>query len=216
MKTYVITFLICMSFLFSANAQISMTVTGGISPGRHPQAHHIFVSTNNPTDEFMFDLKQIKPSFLIGVGAKYDVKPFFFAAEAQYNQRQYVYSITPTENSFFRSVQEQDLTETMDVVYLPVTLGVDLGVMDITSGFLPQVIVSQQSELESLEGYSQKLNRLRLGWHSGVGVNINAVRVGVSWQMDFNNYADHAYFNDQSIALQGHPSRWLGTVSYQF
>jgi hypothetical protein len=199
-----------------SSQKVMMTFNAGVAPQHTPSTHHIFVNRSTPRDEFTFDLAQVKASYLIGAGARYDMKPFFLAAEAQYNRREYVYNVDYTFPGFGRSEQAQIMAENMNVINLPLSLGVDLGIVDVTSGFLPQWIISQQSDLADLYGYSQKLDKLRLGWHSGIAANINDLRVGILWQMDFNNYADHAFINGQNLELPGRASRMLGTLSYQF
>ena len=218
MKTLIISLSAFFSVLSFSHAQdVKMTITAGMAAQQSPAPNHIFVNRSSPRDEFTFDLSQVKPSYFIGVGAKYDLnKSFFLAAEALYNRREYLYNVSYTFPGFGRTEQTQVLTESMNIINVPLTLGVDLGVVDVTSGFLPQLILSQSSDLEGLNGYSQKLDKLRFGWHSGVAANIKAVRVGVSWQMDFNNYADHAFIHDQNLSLQGRSNRLLGTLSYQF
>lgn len=203
--------------LFSIQSQnVVMTFSTGVSPQQSPTTHFIFVNRSSPRDEFTFDLAEVKASYFIGVGAKYDVKPFFFQAEAQYNRREYIYDIEYTFPGFGRSEQKQSLAESMNIINVPLTLGVDLGVVDVTSGFLPQVILSHDTDLKDLAGYNQDLKWLRFGWHSGVAANIGDMRIGVSMQMDFNNYADHAYIRNQNLSLQGRSNRMLGTLSYQF
>lgn len=195
---------------------IVMTFSTGVSPEQSPTTHFIFVNRSSPRNEFTFDLAEVKASYFIGFGAKYDVKPFFFAAEAQYNKREYIYDIDYTFPGFGRTEQKKLLTESMNVINVPLSLGVDLGAVDVTSGFLPQIIISQNTDLINLQGYNQNLKWLRFGWHTGVAANIGDMRVGVSMQMDFNNYADHAYIGKQNLALQGRSTRMLGTLSYQF
>ncbi len=203
--------------ILNVNAQeVIMTFTTGVSPQQTPESNHIFVNRSSPRDEFTFDLSQVKASYFIGVGAKYNLNPFFLAAEAQYNRREFLYNVSYTFPGFGRTEQTQIVTESMNVINFPLSLGVDLGIVDVTSGFLPQLIVSQSSDLSDIYGYTQKLNRVRLGWHSGLAANISDLRVGLSWQMDFNNYADHAYINDQNLSLAGRSNRILGTLSYQF
>ncbi|HZV71527.1 MAG TPA: hypothetical protein VFG10_18370 [Saprospiraceae bacterium] len=203
--------------IFSTHAQdVLMTFSTGMSPQQTPATHYIFVNRSSPRNEFTFDLAQVKASYYIGFGAKYDVEPFFFAAEAQYNRREYIYNIAYTFPGFGRSEQTELLTESMNVINVPLTLGVDLGIVDVTSGFLPQVILSQDSDLRNLDGYNQELKWLRFGWHTGLAANIGSMRAGLSMQMDFNNYADHAFIRDQSLSLQGRSTRMLGTLSYQF
>lgn len=72
-------------FLFTAllmsvnvDAQVTMTATAGVSPQQTPTAHYIFVNRSSPRDEFTFDLSTVKASYFIGVGARYDIKPFSF------------------------------------------------------------------------------------------------------------------------------------------
>lgn len=193
-----------------------MTFTAGVSPQQNPAANHIFVNRSTPRDEFTFDLAEVKASYYVGFGAKYDLKPFFLAADALYNRREYLYNVSYTFPEFGRTDQERIMTESMNVINVPLTFGVDLGIVDVTSGFLPQIVISQDSDLSDLPGYSQKLDRLRLGWHSGLAANIKDMRVGLSWQMDFNNYADHAFINDQNLTLPGRSSRFLATMTYLF
>ncbi|MBP7238672.1 MAG: hypothetical protein KBA14_00465 [Saprospiraceae bacterium] len=210
-------------FLFTAllmsvnvDAQVTMTATAGVSPQQTPTAHYIFVNRSSPRDEFTFDLSTVKASYFIGVGARYDIKPFFFLAEAQYNKRQYVYSIAYTFPGFGRTEEAVQYTESMNVINLPVSIGVDLGIVDVINGFVPQVILSHQTDLEDIRGYSDKLSTVRFGWHSGIAANVSNMRIGLDWQMDFNNYADHIYVNDQSLALSGRSNRLVGTLSYNF
>jgi hypothetical protein len=200
----------------SVQAQFTMTFTTGLSPQQTPVSHYIFVNRSTPRDEFTFDLSQVKASYFVGVGAKYDVKPFFFTGEAQYNKREYVYNIAYTFPGFGRTEEAVRYSEYMHVINLPLSVGVDLGIVDVMSGFLPQLMVSQQSDMEGLTGYSEKLNFLRFGWQSGLAANVSNLRIGLMWQMDFNNYADHVYIREQNLSLQGRSSRLLGTLSYHF
>ncbi len=217
MKNLTALFLFAALFLsIQVDAQVTMTMTAGIAPQQTPAAHYIFVNRSSPRDEFTFDLSTVKASYFIGVGARYDVKPFFFLAEAQYNKRQYVYDIAYTFPGFGRTEEAIQYTESMHVINLPVSIGVDLGIVDVINGFVPQVIVSHQTDLENIRGYSDNLKPIRFGWHSGIAANVANMRIGLDWQMDFNNYADHIYVNDQNLALAGRSSRIVGTLSYNF
>lgn len=215
-KFFFLTILLSAVFLTEAYSQIHMTVTAGISPQQTPVSHYIFVNRSSPRDEFTFDLNTVKASFFIGVGARYDIQPFFFQAEAQYNKREYVYDVAYTYTGRGRTDQSTEYTEQMNVINIPLSVGVDLGIIDVTSGFLPQLILSQQSDLSQLTGYNQDLKFFRFGWQSGITANINQMRIGLNWQMDFNNYVDHAYIRSQPLALQGRSTRLVGTMSYIF
>ncbi|HXR82250.1 MAG TPA: hypothetical protein VN763_15085 [Saprospiraceae bacterium] len=214
-KFFVLTTVFLFAFVVSMQSQVSMVVTAGISPQQTPPSHYIFVNRSTP-DEFTFDLRTVKSSVFIGAGARYDIKPFFFQVEAQYNKRVYVYDVSYTYTGSGRTDEVNKYEEQMDVINLPLSMGVDLGILDITSGFLPQFILSQQSDLSDLEGYNQDLKTMRFGWHTGIAANVNQLRIGLNWQSDFNNYADHAYIGNQSLELAGRSSRLLGTLSFVF
>jgi len=203
------------AFVVSMHSQVSMVVTTGISPQQTPPSHYIFVNRSTP-DEFTFDLRTVKASVFIGAGARYDIKPFFFQAEAQYNKREYVYDVSYVYTGRGRTDEVTEYEEQMDVINLPVSVGVDLGILDVTSGFVPQIILSQQSDLADLEGYNQDLKTMRFGWQTGIAANVNQLRIGLNWQSDFNNYADHANIRNQSLELAGRSSRLLGTLSFIF
>jgi hypothetical protein len=203
-------------YALEGQSQVRMILSTGIAPQQTPVTHYIFVNRSSPRDEFTFDLSQVKASYFVGVGARYDVRPFFFSAEAQYNRREYTYNIAYTFPGFGRTEEAVRYSEYMNVINLPVSLGVDLGAVDVMSGFLPQLIVSHQSDMESIYGYSENLKTLRFGWHTGIAANIADMRIGLSYQMDFNNYADHINIHDQNLILHGRSSRLLGTLSYLF
>src|SRR5258705_12803776 len=93
-KLFFLAILLISAIFSTAFSQLSMTVTTGISPQQTPTSHYIFVNRSSPRDEFTFDLNTVKASYFIGVGARYDVMPFFFLAEAQYNKREYVYDVS--------------------------------------------------------------------------------------------------------------------------
>ncbi len=215
--TFFFAFVFC-SFLFKneTQAQFSMVYTMGISPQQSPEGHYIFVNRSLPKEEFTFDIAQVKASYLIGAGTKYNIAPFYFMGEVQYNKREYVYDVQYTYPGFGRTEDIQQYRESMHMINIPLSVGVDIGVMEVYSGFLPQIVLSQQSELEKVNGYSQKLNSVRFGWHSGVAAKVANVRIGLNWQMDFNNYADHIYFNNENLVMLGRPSRLYGMLSYAF
>ena len=214
-KFVVLTTLLMFAFVVSMHSQVSMVVTTGISPQQTPPSHYIFVNRSTP-DEFTFDLRTVKASVFIGAGARYDIKPFFFQAEAQYNKREYVYDVSYVYTGRGRTDEVTEYEEQMDVINLPVSVGVDLGILDVTSGFVPQIILSQQSDLADLEGYNQDLKTMRFGWQTGIAANVNQLRIGLNWQSDFNNYADHVNIRNQSLELAGRTSRLLGTLSFIF
>ena len=219
MKNYRNLFIIaCLSFI-SINvleSQVSMVYSLGISPQQAPEGHYVFVNRSTPDSEFTFNLSQVKASYFVGAGVRYSMAPFFLMTEAQYNKRTYVYDVVPTSSSFIRSEETIEFNESMHVINVPVSVGVELGFMEVFSGFLPQFIVSHQTDLDQLTGYSEDLKTLRFGWHTGIAARVDKMRIGLTYQMDANNYADHISINDQQLKLTGRSSRIVGSLSFVF
>lgn len=219
MKKMPLILLVCSLSLVSISglsAQFSFVSSVGISPQQSPGSNYIFVNRSTPREEFTFDISQVKASYFIGAGTRYDIKPFFLMVEAQYNKRQFVYDVAYTYPEFFRSEVPVEYHETMHVINLPVSVGVNIGMMEVYSGFLPQLIVSQDTDLDQIAGYSQQLNPIRLGWHTGVAINVAAFRMGLNWQMDKNSYAEHITINDTNLDLGGKSSRLVASVGMKF
>jgi hypothetical protein len=200
----------------NTNAQFSLVTSMGITPQQSPEGNYVLVNRSSPKSEFTFNLSQVKASYFLGAGTRFDANRFFFMGEAQYNKREYIYDIDYTYPAFGRSEQTIKYAETMHVINVPVSVGVTIGFMEVTSGFITEVIVSHQSELENISGYTEDLSPVRFGWHTGLAAKLSKFRIGANWQMDFNNYADYAYVNDESLMLQGKSGRIVGYVSYQF
>jgi len=202
--------------LTDIHAQFSMVASMGISPQQSPGNHYIFVNRSTPRSEFRFNISRVKASYFIGGGTRYDLKPFFFQAEAQYNKREFVYDVEYTYPEFVRSDETIEYTESMHVINLPVSIGVAVGVMEVTSGFLPQLVVGHETDLDHISGYADNINPLRFGWHTGIAARLAGLRIGLDWQMDSNSYADHIYINTQNLDLKGKSSRVVGLLTYQF
>lgn len=217
-KTPILLTLCLLSFLSvtELRSQFSLVTSMGIAPQQTPGSSYVFVNRSTPKSEFTFNISRVKASYFVGGGTRYDIKPFFFQAEAQYNKREYVYDVVYTYPAFGRSEETLQYTESMHMINLPVSIGVGIGVMEVTSGFLPQLVVAHQSDLDNVSGYSEKLNPLRFGWHTGIAAKVAALRIGLDWQMDSNRYADHIYINDQNLDLNGKSSRIVGMLTYQF
>ena len=198
------------------HAQFSMVTSMGIAPQQSPSGNYILVNRSSPKTEFTFNLSQVKASYFLGTGTRFDMHPFFLMAEGQYNKREYVYDIDYTYPAFGRSEQTIQYAETMHVINVPLSVGVVIGFMEVTSGFITEFVVAHQSELENISGYTEDLSPVRFGWHSGLAAKVAKFRIGANWQMDFNNYADYAYVNSESLMLQGKSSRIVGFISYQF
>jgi hypothetical protein len=91
-----------------------------------------------------------------------------------------VYDIAYTFPGCGRIEEVVQYSESMQVINLPVSIGVDLGIIYVINGFIPQVIASHQTELENFRSYPDKCNPIRFGWHSGIAVHVANLWIGLA------------------------------------
>ena len=208
-------------FLFSAfslkGQELHFGVQVGIAPGYDPGTNFIIVNRSDAQSEFTFNANKVHNAVYAGGFAKLDLSdPFFLRVEAMYNQSTTDYLLNFLGSDLPRSSQSAVYSETTRQLDLPVSIGVDLGVVNVVSGFTTQLMLDQDSELEQIAGYEKDLAFARFGFHSGVALDFTPLRIEFRYMMNFHNYGDHIRVNDQNLGLDNTPGRILGTLSYQF
>lgn len=217
MKTRLTLTVLVLLFTIQAHAQFSFGIKGGAAPVVAPNTNYTIANRAVPVDEFTFNISDIKNGFYAGAFSQYDLDAsFFLRAEALYNWYEIDYLINYTFESRFRSSDEVTYTEKVHRVDLPLSLGARIGAFEVVSGLVPRFILKNENEMASMEGYSEEMKTLQLGFHSGVGINIQHVKIGMSYQMDFQNYGAHIRFRGESLDLQNRPSRIIFTLGYEF
>ncbi len=217
MKTYLTLLVLAILISIQANAQFSFGIKGGAAPVVAPNTNYTIANRAVPVDEFTFNISDVKNSFYLGGYTQYNLDAsFFLRGEALYNWYEIDYLVNYTFESRFRSSDEVTYTEEVHRIDLPLSLGARIGTFEVVSGLVPRLIVKNENEMESLSGYADEMKTLQLGFHSGIGINIQQVTVGMTYQMDFQNYGAHIRFRGESLDLQNRPSRIIFSLGYQF
>ena len=216
MRNVLMTAIFSLSFIITSYGQMSFGVKAGVSPSVAPNTSHVFANRETPRDEFTFNIANINNGIYIGGFTEVDMKPFFFRFEALYNQHQVDYILNYTFEKRGRSAQESILSEQYHRIDIPASVGVNLGAVEVTSGILTHFNLSQDSELNQIEGYEGDLPTFELGWQTGIGVNLANVNLGLTYQMDFNNYGSHMNVNGSTLEMSNSPTRLIASIAYKF
>lgn len=216
-KAYILATLpLFLSFVLFSQ-ELHFGVNAGMAPGLDPGTDHIFVNRASPRSEFTFNAVKVYEAPYIGGFVRMDLaEPFYLRAEAMYNQFNTDYELRFLGTEFPRSSKTSVFTETIRQIDLPVSMGVQLGTFDVTSGFTAHILLSQDTELDIFSNYRRTLDPVRFGFHTGFGAHFELLRIELRYVMDFFTYADHLNVGDQNLSLDNSPGRIMATMSYQF
>ncbi len=212
MKTMLL-ILACVSHLV-LEAQITIGFKFGFSPDVNPKTAHCIVNRSDPDNELLFNSTHVKYTPAAGALLRLDRKPFWISAEVlAYGSTetyavQYMNERHPAGSVYFK--------EKSYIVEVPISVGVSLGKLEIFSGFSPSQTLSVRSELDQIDGYTSQLSKRRMGWHTGIGINLHNVLVDLRYTQSFANYGQHRFVNGQELTLGNAPARIVATITYRF
>jgi len=213
-KLILLVVVLCTSFI-SMDAQWNVYMKVGISPESNPTNYPLIVNRQYPSEEFLFNLIQVKTQYFGGIQVRCDLGTnFFVESGATYTQRKSVYSMKYTMKREKGAYQE--LQETEDQLILPLSIGAKLKSFEFTSGLLGFVSLAKQTELNHIEGFSDQSNKAQMGWHAGAGINLNKVFFGVEYQSAINRTGTGMSVNHQSLELRNVPGQCVFNMRYKF
>ena len=214
MKYIFISIILLMS-LGQLNAQFRFDVFGGISPQTTPASADLFVNRHLPHEEFRFNMRKVDPQIFAGIKGHVELgTPFFAEAGLMYSRRKSTYQALYTIIDREHPVSSYIMTETEDMIMLPVNIGVNLGIVDLTSGFRVAQTVGKKTDLDQLAGFMSDDNTLRLGYQASVGVSIFRSRIGIAYLGNFSRVGSGMSVNNQSLELMNVPGQFVLTLQH--
>lgn len=214
MKKLVLLALVMSVSLLSAQNPWGVYVSAGISPESHPVNADLIVNRHIPQEEFLFNMEHVKTQYFGGIQVRRDLGTnFFIGAGATYTQRKTIYSM---EYTMPRDDTYMEMEEIENQLLLPVSIGVKLSIFEITSGLSGIASLSKQSELTNIPGFVDHSPTFQMGWHAGIGINLNKVLLGVGFQSALNRVCMGKTVNSQSLELRNVPGQCQLKIQYKF
>lgn len=137
---------------------------------------------------------------------------FYLQPEALLNSNSVDYTVNDASDGLFNKV----LRERYQKLDLPLMLGYQLGPLHLETGPVGHLHVASQTELDEIGGYEQRFNNFTLGYQAGVGLDIWKLTVGVRYEGNFTDAADHMRIGNQKINFSQTPSRWVVSAGFYF
>ena len=150
-----------------------------------------------------------------GGALRFSGEDFFFEGEALYSPIRKSYTMQYIDNNV-RSESMHEMEESCKSIYLPLSLGVTLGIVEITSGFSMRYEFDPASTLSQMHNFSREIDNTVFGWHSGIGINLGRVSTELKYQQDFANYGQGIFVNGQELLLRNAPAKLRVMVGVWF
>jgi hypothetical protein len=196
-----------------ANGQTSFGLRFGISPSQNPGASYLIVNRQDPANECLFNVEQVKPSKQVGLMVRTENENFWLMGELLFGQSETQYSLVYTN----RKQGETNLYALKkSFIDVPLSIGAKLGMVEIFSGFVVSKDLKTENEMHQVDGYSESSPALRFGWHAGAGVALGPVLIDVRYQQAFSNYGTGQFINGQELRLYNLPDKLSVTAAIRF
>jgi hypothetical protein len=198
-------------------SQWKFHLTGGFSPQTESGSAALIINRHLPLEEFTFLMSKVNPQFFIGLKGQVDLKGSFFAdIGLMYSNRTSNYQIEYTMIHAEHSEAIQYLSQSKYLLIMPVNMGVNLGLFDVTSGFRLIHAIEGRSELNPMRGFSTSGKQFSLGWQWGGGFHISKSRIGLEYQGSFSRTGNDMTFQGQSLEFMDLPGQWVLTLQQSF
>jgi hypothetical protein len=216
MKQILITFVMCGCTLVHTSGQVSLGLRLGYSPSTDPGTHALMVNRNNPAQESMFNADRVSFSPQVGLAARKDIGRYWFMTELNYGRVKTTYSLAPTHRYAEGGQIATHYDIKQDVLELPLTAGVNLGIVDVFSGVFLNTDLHRQNGMDGMDGYRYDAPAFRPGWHAGIGMNYHKFLLELRYHQEFDGYGEGQFLDGEELLLHNSPRRLILTAGYQF
>ena len=215
MKKFILLSWITFLAVSLSTAQVHLDLKFGISPGSKPESASILINRNNPHEEFQFNMTRVKQQYYGGFGLHLSLRtPFFVEGGLYYSKKTSDYEVRYKMPKDDRS-RIQIMNETEEIIHVPVSLGVSMGSVDVTSGITVYKNLSRVKQLSHINGFQQEGNPWKFGWQMGIRYPIQRILVGMEFQGTLNRVGQGMKVNDDSLELQNVPGKLVFSIQYR-
>lgn len=217
MKSIAIALWLIILSVSALSSQIRFDVVGGISPGSKPSGAGLVVNRHLPHEEFVFNIDRMDPQMFAGFKGHLELgTPFFVDAGLLYSMKRSTFDVVYTIMDTEHPVAQARFKHTEHILMLPVNIGANIGLLDVTSGLRLERNIMQTSDLGELTGFRKDKGSVNLGWQAGIGVDIFRSRIGLEYQGNFSRVGKGMYVNDQPLELTYVPVQLVLLLQHSF
>jgi len=210
MKNYLL-FLGFLLFTFSAKAQLTLGLKGGINT-TSIAPEELEILNLDDAKKFGISVKDADYGMHFGFYIQGQMHKFIFRPEFVFNSNKINYNVKEFGvNNIVSTVK----SETYQYLDIPVMVGAKLGALRLMGGPVGHVFIHSKSELKDLSGYSQKFNDMTYGYQLGLGLDAGRLSIDGRYEGNFNKAADHFSFFNHDYQFSTSPSRFVISLGFR-
>jgi len=212
-----------LTLVLNLQGQVAVGLRIGVSPEQNPATSFIIVNRHDPANECLFKLQLVSFRPQLGLMVRTENAHFWFMGEILYSQSSAHYSLGYLHRSYFPAPSGEPSSGDDVEVYIikkdylefPISAGVKLGLVEISSGFSISKDLKVENQFEGLHGYTTSPSNMTIGWHAGLGLNLQLFILELRYHRDFTNYGDHHFIHDQELSLMCPVDRFSAMVTFR-
>ena len=209
---------VCFFALQTANAQVTGGVKLGLSTNDITQGD--IATFRDNTDSLTLALANAGYGFHIGAFVRIPVtKLFYVQVDPMLSSSRFEYSLDSISATGVIGDLRTDYESFLNLD-IPVMVGVQFKLpADISArahaGVVGSVVLSSQSDLINIDGYTQQWDAMRFGYMLGVGADLGAFTVDLNFNGSLAQFGNDITIGNQNFQFDTRPSSTVVTVGYK-
>lgn len=167
---------------------------------------------DNSFSDLRLSLGEASYGYHVGLYAQFKVAGITISPEINLNSNSYEYRLQEfNENGGIEKII-QDQYQYVDI---PLLFGVKLGPLRAYAGPEAHYFINSFSKLASENGFEEQVTKLQYGAIAGAGLNVGRLRLDVRYELNFSDFEDHLFYNNEGIDFNSDDSRLIFSLGYK-
>lgn len=168
---------------------------------------------SNDFNDLRLSLSNAAYGYHAGLYAQIKMLGMTISPEVNFNSNRYEYKIQEISDG-------EDIVQVFKDSYqyidIPLLFGVKLGPFRAYGGPEAHYFVNSYSELVGQEGFDEQIEKLNYGAIVGAGLNMGRLRFDVRYEINFDDFEDHIFYQDNRLNFNSDDSRLIFSAGWKF
>lgn len=194
-----------------ANAQFEYGIRMGVST-QGLNTDEILLESNTFHD-LRVSLGEAAYGYHVGLYTQLRAFGLTISPELIFNSNSYEYKII--DGSLGEGVTKL-IKDQYQYIDLPVLVGLKLGFLRAYLGPEVHYFINNYSKLLEHEGFQEQINKINYGAIAGAGVNLGKLRLDVRYEINFDDFESHIFYDNHQLNFNSDDSRIIFTAAWKF
>lgn len=167
---------------------------------------------SNSFEELKLSLNDASYGYHVGVYTQFKAFGLTISPEILLNSNTYEYKLEEISES---GTLQKIVKDRYQYVDIPVLVGIKLGPLRAYVGPEVHYFINSYSNLLDENGFGEQANRLNYGAIAGAGLNVGKLRLDIRYEINFTDFEDHIFFENDQINFDNDDSRVVFSAAWK-